>query len=70
MGRMKDLSMDVMEHPITDVADGARVYVLMCDDVPVNVYMSQDTAEYEKYLCNTHDEDCVWTIKQTVLCTH
>ena len=70
MGRMKDLSMDVMEHPITDVADGARVYVLMCDDVPVNVYMSQDTAEYEMYLCNTHDEDCVWSIKQTVLCTH
>lgn len=70
MGRMKDLSMDVMDHPITDVADGARVYVLMCDDVPVNVYMSQDTAEYEMYLCNTHDEDCVWSIKQTVLCTH
>jgi hypothetical protein len=67
---MKDLSMDVMDHPITDVADGARVYVLMCDDVPVNVYMSQDTAEYEMYLCNTHDEDCVWSIKQTVLCTH
>jgi len=67
MGRMKDLAMDVMDCP---PVDGARVYVLMCDGEPVNVYMSQDTAEYEKHLCSAHDEDCVWAIKQTVLCLH
>lgn len=56
MGKMKQLSIlideaiaaGVLPHPILKAP---KVYVVMCDEKPVGVYVDRQTADYEMHLC-------------------
>ena len=56
MGKMKQISI-LIDEAIANgllpdpVAIQPTVFVMVCDEAPVGVYVDKQTAEYEMYLC-------------------
>jgi len=53
MGKMKQLSILIDEAMATRnlTVKQPTVYVVMCDEKPVGVYVDRQTADYEMHLC-------------------
>ena len=77
MGRMKKLYEEltqVKNYPPNQPFPVPLVHILLCDEVPVGVYVDKNTAEYEMHLCKQADahmgEHWVYAIRTMPLITH
>lgn len=77
MGRSKKLWEELTQSETvrqTQPFPAPVIHVMLCDGVPLSVYVDKQTAEYEMHLCEQADEEMdeahAYVIKTMPLVTH
>jgi hypothetical protein len=74
MGKIKQLLQDMAQTEV-DIVPPPVVYLMLCENIPVGVYVDRVTAEFEMHLCIQGDEAELgmvnhYEIKPMTLVTH